>query len=94
MKWQDYKETKTTIDGRHFYSMREHCVSDLFNGMKKMPIFYDGTINSKQTKDAQAYLLEKDNIQYIVFRNKKRKRFNLELNLSQLVDTINKPFLQ
>lgn len=68
MKWQDYKAQKTKVDAQHFYAKREDIVNDIFLGITKMPIFYDGSINSQLTRDAQAYLLEKDNVQYIVFR--------------------------
>ena len=70
LKWDAYKNTLKdyTDSPARFYSSREKQSNTLFYNITKMPIFYDGSINLQNTRDAQAYLVEKDNIQYVVFR--------------------------
>jgi predicted lipase len=69
MKWNIYKNKEIEkVNSNNFYSIREYYASKMFFNIKIDPLFYDGSTNEKVLRDAQAYLVTKDNTQYIVFR--------------------------
>ena len=69
LKWNQYKtESIIEKDLDHFYSEREIYVSEIFKGVNDMPIYYDGMLNATISRDAQGYLIHKNNTQYFIFR--------------------------
>jgi len=69
LKWDIYRSKDLNHNNKNnFYSIREYYASKIFSKIKDDPLFYDGSTNEKVLRDAQAYLLTKDDTQYIVFR--------------------------
>ncbi len=69
LKWDIYKNKElTNNNSNNFYSVREYYASKIFANIKDDPLFYDGATNEKTLRDAQAYLITKDDVQYVVFR--------------------------
>lgn len=68
MKWNMYKDEVKDLPEEQFYTIREKQINKVMYGVTKIPTFYDGSINSDITRDAQAYLIDKNDVQYVTFR--------------------------
>jgi predicted lipase len=68
-KWDAYKlQPPSQPSDNSYYSIRENLINTFFYGIETKPIFYDGKLNEKVTRDSQAYIAVKNNIAYVSFR--------------------------